>query len=320
MIIYIYGQDSFRSRQYLRKTIEQFKQKRDPQGYNVVVLDGKAESGGQILTEIRTAPFLAERRMIVIENILSGQNKDLLTNLIEMVKHGGIPASNIVVFYQAEALGKIKEVKELEKLLKGEKYGQEFELLKGTKLLAWIKKQIGERGGRINTYALNYLSASAGQDMWFLNSLLDQLVNYKDRGEIQLEDAQLFLEERVDDNVFNMVESIVAGDRKQAFKLLQEQRRLGEDETKLFGLIVWQLRILLEMRDLYEREDNLSSEQIAKKLGIHPFVAKKNLYLVKRFSLAKLKQLHQQLLDIDLKTKTGQGDQDLLVDLFVSSI
>lgn len=320
MIIYIYGQDSFRGRQYLRQTIEQFKQKRDPQGYNVVVLDGKTESSGRVLTEIKTSPFLAERRMIIIENILSSQNKDLLADLIEMIKHGGIPASNIVVFYQATALGKIKEIKELEKLLKQEKYGQEFNLLKGAKLLVWIKKQVEERSGRISTYALDYLAASAGQDMWFLNSLLDQLINYKDGKEIQLEDAQLFLEERADDDVFNMVESIVAGDRKRAFKLLQEQRRLGEDETKLFGLLVWQFRILLEMRDLFDRKDGLSSNEMAKELGIHPFVAKKNLFLIKRYPLFKLRQLHKQLLEIDYKTKTGQADQSLLVDLFVGKI
>jgi DNA polymerase-3 subunit delta len=125
------------------------------------------------------------------------------------------------------------------------------------------------------------------------------------------------LNEKVDDNIFNMVDAIVSGNRKQAFKLLEEQRRLGQDSYKLFGLITWQFRILLGMRDLFDREDNLSSDQMAKKLGIHPFVAKKNLYLVKRFSLNKLKDLHRQLLDIDFKTKTGQGDQDLLVDLFV---
>lgn len=320
MIIYIYGQDSFRSRQYLRQTIGQFKQKRDPHGYNVVVLDGKAESGGRVLTEMKTTAFLAERRMVVIENVLSSQDKELLANLIKMIRDGGALASNILVFYQADSLGKSEEAKELEKLLRIEKYVQEFELLKGIKLSAWIKKQIEEKGGCISNYALDYLSSSVGQDMWSLNLLLDQLVNYKDGKEIQLEDAQLFLGEKIDDNVFNMVGAIVAGDRKQAFRLLQEQRRLGEDETKLFGLIVWQLRILLEMRDLYEREDNLSSEQVAKKLGIHPFVAKKNLYLVKRFSLTKLKQLHQQLLGIDLKTKTGQADQSLLIDLFVSGI
>ena len=64
----------------------------------------------------------------------------------------------------------------------------------------------------------------------------------------------------------------------------------------------------------------IPSDQVAKRLGVHPFVVKKNLYLVKRYSFDKLKKIHQQLLEIDLKTKTGQGDQSLLVDLFVNKV
>jgi len=36
MIIYIYGEDTFRSHQYLKQQIERFKKERDPQGMNVV--------------------------------------------------------------------------------------------------------------------------------------------------------------------------------------------------------------------------------------------------------------------------------------------
>jgi len=319
MIIYIHGKDTFRSKQYLKQTIEQFKEKRDPQGYNVIILDGKNDEVGKILSEIKSSPFLAEKRMVVINDVLSGKDKDLLWQLIEMIKKDGIPDSNIVVFWQGEALGKVKEIKELEKLLKKEKYAQEFILLKGAQLSSWIKQEITKRSGQINQEALDYLVQNVGDDIWFLNSVIDQLIAYVE-SEIQLQHIQLFLDEKIDDNIFNMVEAIVSGNRKQAFKLLNEQRRLGEDEPKIFGLITWQFRILLEMRDLFDREDDLTSDQMAKRLGIHPFVARKNLYLVKRFSLNKLKQLHKYLLDIDHKTKTGQGDQSLLVDLFVGKV
>ena len=72
-----------------------------------------------------------------------------------------------------------------------------------------------------------------------------------------------------------------------------------------------------KMRDLYDNSDNLDSNTMAKKLGIHPFVARKNLYLVKRFNWKKLTQIHHKLLEIDKKTKTGLADQSLLIDLFV---
>ena len=153
--------------------------------------------------------------------------------------------------------------------------------------------------------------------MWYLNSLLDQLVAYAEKREITLADAQLFLEEKVDDNIFNMADAAASGNRRLAFKLIQEQRRLGEEEGYLFGMIARQFRILITMRDLFNRQENISSDQMAKMLALHPFVVKKSLPLMKRLSLDKLKQIYDNLLEIDVKTKTGQADQSLLLDLFV---
>jgi DNA polymerase-3 subunit delta len=102
-----------------------------------------------------------------------------------------------------------------------------------------------------------------------------------------------------------------------AFKLLADQENLGEDKFKIFGLVVWQFRLLLQLRSLFENEDGLTSEAAAKILKIHPFVAKKNWVVVKKYPLSKLKEIYDQLLEIDIKTKTGQGDQSMLLDLFV---
>src|SRR3989339_641685 len=123
MIISISGQDTYRSRQYLKQTIEHFKKTRDPQGYNVVVLDGKNEDVGKIIGEIRTTPFLSPRRMIVIQNILSNNDKGLL---------------------------------------KKEKYAQDFELMKGVKLNDWILSEVEKNGGKISRAALTFLAQNAG--------------------------------------------------------------------------------------------------------------------------------------------------------------
>src|SRR3989339_208642 len=237
MVIYIYGEDTFRSRQYLQEQVERFKQTRDPQGYNV---------------EILATPFLAEKRMLVVENILSISDKEFLKQLIDRIKNNKIPESNIVIFWQGEKLSKVKEVKDLHALLSKEKYTKEHELLIGSQLVNFIISEVKNRGAKIAAVAVNYLAQNVAGDMWFLNSLLDQLVAYAQEKEISLADVKLFLEEKVDDNVFNMVEAIVSGNKKQAFKLVTEQRRMGEDDFKLFGLIVWQFRIILQMRSLFD--------------------------------------------------------------------
>ena len=320
MVIFLHGADTFRSREYLKEQITKFKVARDPQGYNVVVVDGQKEKAGRILSEMVAMPFLAERRMIVITNILSSSDKELLQELIDRVKTERIPESNVVIFWQGEALSKVKEVKEFQALLIKQKYTQEFASLTGIKLSAWAKKELEDHGGSIEPSALEYLCQNAGHDLWFLNSLLQQLSAFKRRATIGMADVELFLEEKVDDNAFNMVDAIVSGNHKLAFKLLEEQRRQGEEESRLFGLLVWQFRIILELADALEREGSVSSDVLAKKIGIHPFVAKKNIGIAKRYPIRKIEEMYERLLNIDIKTKTGQADQGLLIDLFVGTI
>ena len=320
MVIYIYGEDTFRSRQYLQEQVERFKQTRDPQGYNVVFLDAQKCEAGKITSEILATPFLAEKRMLVVENILSISDKEFLKQLIDRIKNNKIPESNIVIFWQGEKLSKVKEVKDLHALLSKEKYTKEHELLIGSQLVNFIISEVKNRGAKIAAVAVNYLAQNVAGDMWFLNSLLDQLLAYAQEKEISLADVKLFLEEKVDDNVFNMVEAIVSGNKKQAFKLVTEQRRMGEDDFKLFGLIVWQFRIILQMRSLFDEQSSISSDIMAKELGLHPFVVKKNLSLIKKYNKKQLSNIYEQLLKMDFKAKTGQTDLGLMLDLLIQSV
>ncbi len=320
MNIYIYGEDTFSSRNYLKQQIERFKKERDPQGMNVVFLDGQKEESSRLWNEITSAPFLAEKRMIVIQNILSTKDTDVLESFVGGIKEGKIPEKNVIVIWQGEPIGKTKIAGELSKVLAKEKWAKEFAPLVGTAMSGWIKIEVSGRGGSIGTSALSHLAQNVGTDMWHASSLVDQLVAYASGKEISLSDVQLFLEEKSDDNIFNMVDAIVAGNQKLAFKLIEDQRRLGQEDGYLFSMILRQFRILISMRDLFNRQENISSDEMAKMLALHPFVVKKSLPLIKRYSLDKLKDIYKQLLEIDIKTKTGLADQSWLIDLFVGKL
>lgn len=336
MILYFHGPDTFSSRRDLTHQITRFKKERDPQGYNTIILDGKTTALGKIVSEIFSAPFLAEKRLIVVENLLSNSDKELLGEIMALVKDKKIPENNVVIFWQGDALSKVKEAKELEAVLMKEKYVRDFPALSGGKISEWITAEVAAGGGAIAPDAIGYLSINIGGDMWLLHSVVSQLLAYTAGGvpplprggdggvavrrPITIADVGLFLSEKIDDNVFNMVDAIVGGNHKLAFRLLTEQRRLGEEDGKLFGLILWQVKILLQIADFLEKEGNATSDVVAKKIGVHPFVAKKNFALARRYSLAKLENLYSRLLDIDIKTKTGQANQGLLIDLFVAGV
>jgi DNA polymerase III delta subunit len=206
---------------------------------------------------------------------------------------------------------------------KGEKMvANEFEAVIKTKAEKFdmIEQEIKKRGALIEPSAMDFLVSFTGEEMWHLNSLIDQLVAYAHARTIVLSDVSLFITEKMDDNIFNLVDALVSGDHKKAFNLLAYQRQIGAEDGQIIGLIVWQLRILIQLRDLLDREENSTSDSAAKKIGIHPFVAKKNWSLVKRYSLQKLQTLYRLLLDMDIKTKTGVASQELLLDMFAAKV
>lgn len=321
MIIFLHGPDTFRSRRQLKKMVDKFKIDRDPEGLNTAVLNCTDTADGQIMEQILAVPFLAEKRLVALENLLTATGKgDLQEQILKRIEEKNLPEENVYIFWEADTKPKTKVGKELLARLLKEKYAQEFPTLTGSKLQGWIASKVEERRGKISSHALQLIVQNAGTDMWLIHSLIEQLLAYKGTEEIQTEDVNLFLEQTADDNIFNLVDAIVAGQTKDAYKMIRQQYKIGKDPHYVFSMILRQFRILLEIRDLFDREDNLPSNLMATKLGLHPFVVKKSLPFVKKYNLSTLKNIYKELLDFDRKIKTGAGDPVLLLDVFVGKL
>lgn len=319
MIIFVYGEDTFRSREYVLEQVEKFKRARDPAGYNIASLDGKKEPLGKILDTIMASPFLAERRMVVVNNLLASSDKSLLSAIIEKVEHQKIPTSTVLLVWQGESISKVKEAKELQALLKKEQYQQEFSVLQGAQLTNWISKTCQQRGAVIAPAAAEYVAANTSGDMWLVSSLLNQLVAYKNGARIERRDAEIFLDQKNNDTIFAAIDAVAEGNTRKALLLLASERREGTEEGFIFSMLVRQFKILLQLKDLENRE-KASPETAAKLLGLPPFVVKKSAGILRRYTLLELTERYRVLAEIDLKMKSGIAPQTLLTDLFVVSL
>lgn len=318
MIIFLYGKDTYRRRAHLHKMMEKFKADRDPQGLNTVRVDCSKEPQ-KVMEQVLAAPFLAERRMVVVEHLLASKQKELQQEILKRIEEKNLPDTNVVVFWEATDAYKTKDAKALLARLQKEKYAQQFDVLKGVQLGGWVAGEVAARKGKISSHATQYLIQHTN-DSWQLSSLVDQLVAYKQGEEIGVADVQLFLDETADDNIFNLVDAIVGKQPRQAYAMIQQQYAIGEDVQFMFAMLLRQFRILIELRDLFERDDAQASNVLAKKLGLHPFVVKKSLPLAKRYTLEQLRQAYQLLLDLDIQIKHGEADQELLLDVFVGKV
>ena len=317
MIIFLYGKDTYRSRQYLHKMMEKFRVERDPQGLNLTRIDCE-HTTEPIMQEILSSPFLAEKRMVVVENLLMSKQITVQEDLLTRIEEKTLPQDVILIIWEAIEKPKTNKAKALFERLGKEQFTQHFEELTGVKVVGWVMAEVQERGGTIARDAATTLAHVEGNNMWRLAGLIDQLVSYAFGRTITLADVALFTEEKVDDNIFSLVDAIVQKQTAKAFTMIQEQYRVGNDAGYVFAMIVRQYRILLQLRDLYDRGEDLQSSALAKDLGIHPFVIKKSLPLVKRYTLEDLQRIHNDLLTVDYQTKRGIGSQSFLLDMFLS--
>lgn len=319
MIFFLYGEDTFRSRTKKRELLDGFKSKRDPSGMNVVVLDAQKDKEERIFEELVAAPFLAEKRMLVIENLLNNKKTKLQKSFLELLEAQKIPETTILILWEEGKTFKADAGK-LFAILSKEKYAQEFAPIVGRELSKWILSEITNRGAVIDSPALEFIVANAGNDLWFIHSLIDQLIAYAAGEQITLEQVKIFLRETVDDNIFNLVDALIAKNSKKVFVMIEEQYHKGEDAQFIFAMIMRQFKILLQLSDISERGMRERDDVLARQLGLHPFVVKKSLSLAQKYSFEQLKSIYRELLEIDIKTKTGQGDQSQMLDFFVGKL
>lgn len=318
MLIFLYGEDSYRSRQKLNEIKEKAK-KSDPQGLNITVLDGEKAEFNKIKEAVEAMPFLAHKRLVILENVLLFGKKDLKEKLAKFLKENKIPQTTVLVFWERGALD---EKEPLFKILKKEAFQSEnFEPLVGFKLNRWIEEEVKSQGGKIGRKAVNLLASFVGSNLWQMSSEIKKLVLYKKNNSqpiIIAEDVERLVSAQLDTNIFNFIDALAAKNGKQALKLLHNQIESGENEIYLLTMITYQFRNIILVSDLVRQGRN--QYQISKETKIHPYVVKKTLGNIKNFSLERLKEIYQKLLQVDLNLKMTTQNPVLSLDMLVSEL
>lgn len=197
MVIFLHGDDTYRSRQKLRELKEKFLREVDPSGANLAVIDGTTVGASDIWGAIAAQSFLVRKRMVVIEDIGAQKSKTAREEIVAFLDR--VPNDVIVVFWESKSRAPLLEAKArptkktrvktkksvddspakddqlFTRLLK-EKYAQEFAPLDGVKLGAWIRERVKELGATIAPAAQQMLIQEVGSDLWRMSNELEKLV------------------------------------------------------------------------------------------------------------------------------------------------
>ena len=332
MIVFLYGQDNFRSRQKLNELKEKYYKEVDKLGSGLKVIAGAKAAFSEIAAAVGPASLLSKKRLIVIEDIFGSKDQTLFEKIHEYLKKKET-SDNIIIFWESNL--KIKKVKnilapflidaggqdrplgkkasDLFKFLAKEKYAYNFNLMSHAELVNWVRKEVASRGGKISASAAELLVGLVGSDGWQISHEIDKLLSFKQAGkltesllEIEAADVKSLTRGNFSDNIFALTDALSSKNKALAVKLLDEQIEAGLDGPYLLNMFVRQFRILLQLRQALDLGSN--PRQIAAQMKLHPFVLQKGMEQARNFNLATLKNIFSQLARIDYLAKSGQRD------------
>ncbi len=289
---------------------------------NTTRLDGNSTSLEQFEAAARSMPFLAPRRMVILNRPIARLNtKPLRDRFLDLLTK--LPSTAAVVLVEYGSLTKERDRKEgkIHWLIEwahnagSRVFYRHCDLPTGDAMTRWIQERAKSLGGAITTQAAAALASLVGDDPRLANQEIVKLltyVNYTRPVEPDDVEALTPLSARVAD--FALLNSLRTHDQRQAQSLLQ--RMLAEeDPIPLFQSIVSQFRDLLLTREILDGHGR--EEDVIRLLKLHPYRARLAVEQSRRYTLRELEEIYHRLLEVDVAIKTGQMPGDLALETLI---
>ncbi len=318
MLLFLYGNDSFRSREKLSEIKNKFLQKTGAGSLPIVVdYDEKKED---IFEFLGAGGLFSQKSLLIVKNLLAKTEDDEREKILGRLRKKKSLAEDknqVVVFWEKTLPAKT----DLFVYLLKNSQSQNFEKLTGRHLSGWIDARIKKHNPKavFSRRAAEKLAAYAGGDLFRLENEIQKLSAFREDGEITEADVEFLAEAEINSNIFETVDALARGDKKTALNLLERHLKQGDDCVYLLSMYALQFRNLLKTGE-YFWQGMTDAERIARETRIHPFVAKKCLRQLRNFSFEKLKNIYAKLREMDWKIKTGRIDPKLALNKFIMEI
>ncbi len=261
-----------------------------------------------LIAAAETLPFLSDRRFIEIREcalLSTGKSKEYDENsAVKRLEEylGQLPDTVCMVFY---VRGKASSTKKFYQVLKKKAQIVSFDPLEDRELAQWIARELGRDGKKISLAACQRLWFSAGRDLTLLKNEIGKLIAYAgEREEITEEDLEAICVKSTEYRVYDMADTLLSGQGQRALDMLSALLRDGEERLMLLSLLGRQCRQLRYVKAMAAQ--GAQPADMAARLGMPPFVVKKNLNLARQYTMKQLSDMARLCLETEYQAKSGQ--------------
>lgn len=302
----LFGQEAYLRKQYRDRLRDALNGADDTM--NTHYYEGKDISVGEVIDLAETLPFLAEYRVIILEN--SGLFKKGGEKLAEYLSEQS--ETTVLILVETE----VDKRSKLYKAIQSKGRAAEFKEQDENTLQRWILGILKKEGKTISRNGLQYFLNKTGTDMEHIRMELEKLICFTlGREEITEADIEAVCIKRVQNQIFEMINALADKNQKKALELYYDLLTLREPPMRILALIGRQFNLLLQVREL--KQKGYASRQISEKTGLHGFVVGKYEKQAGRFKVTELKSALEACVTADEMVKTGKMTDTMSVELLI---
>jgi DNA polymerase III subunit delta len=274
--------------------------------FNFRRVRAKETSGAEISAEARTVPMMAANRLFVIDGAddLSAEDWEALEGYLAS------PAKETTVVFTAEKFDLRRSV-----YAKANKRGEihTAEPLSERSLPGFVKRLAAKRKVELEGGVDLAIAASVGADAAALDDAVERLGLFVgEGGTVREEDVAEVITAVRQRSVFDLVDAVGQRRRAEAVSLLVKLLAAREEPLRLLALLARHYRQLLAAR--IAGQEGAGESEIASRLGVPPFVARKLLAQSSRFGGAELETALSRIARADLELKSSRRPANLVLE------
>lgn len=305
----LFGEERYLRRQYREKLKNALCAPDD--NMNNHFYDGKGVSVGEVIDLAETMPFLAERRVIFIDN--SGLFKSGGEQLAEYLS--GQNDTTVFVFTESE----VDKRSKLFKAASASGCVVDFAVQDENTLKRWVAGMLGREGKKITENNVQLFLTKTGTDMENIHMELEKLVCYcMNKEVVEAADIEAICTTRVSNHIFDMVDAVADKKTSQALSLYYDLITLKEPPMRILFLIARHCNILLQIKQM--KNKGYAAKDMASAVGVPPFAVNKYLGQAQKFKSEVLRGAVEKCVEAEAAVKTGRMNDVMSVELLLMSV
>ena len=291
-VVLFTGENGYELREALRSWLAAFRQRHGDE--NLTRLDAGDVVLRTLLDEAGTAPFLAEKRLIVVSGIPTLQREEM-ERLLSQV-HPDV----ILLFVAPKTDKRLGAVK----FLLQEADVRAFPRHSGPALQQWLDRRLVALAAVLTAPARTLLLERLGDDQALFENELQKLALYAAGRPITPEDVELLTVTSIEREAWGLLNLLGQADSRTLLREVERLCRQGETPASIWPKFLWMISQLTPIYAALQAGTRVPAD-IARKTGLQERVVRSLLPFAQRLSPADLRRIITLVAGDDSALKTG---------------